>query len=359
MKILIISEGTSDYIYGGAIEKGFKKLGIETYRFTWGKYFIHHQYFDNDFGCSFLKDFFYRLQNKFRIGPIIFKINQEIIQDCLTKKPNLVFIYRGTHIYPNTIKFIKKNTGCKVFAYNNDDPFSNSYPKYFWRHYKNSVQHYDHIFSYRHKNIIDYKSLSYKNTSVLRSYYLDNKNFFLERLNTDKYNCDVIFVGHFENDGRDEFIKILIDNGIYLKLYGTLWERSKHYSYFVQKIGKIVPLYEDYNLALNSAKIALVFLSKINNDSYTRRCFEIPATKTMMMAKYTDDLNSMFEEGKDAEYFRNKEELLRKINHYLANENKLKEIGINGYKRLLRDGHEVTDRCREILKIYNLNSSGT
>lgn len=42
----------------------------------------------------------------------------------------------------------------------------------------------------------------------------------------------------------------------------------------------------------------------------------------MMMAEYTDDLNRMFYGGKEAEYFRDKNELLEKVKYYLANQDK-------------------------------------
>lgn len=353
MKIFIIADGLGEEIYDSAFFRGFKELGHEVYRFTWKEYFKHYQYasrYKTD-GNKF-KSIYYRAQNKFTFGPAVCEINRDILDECINIKPDLVFIYRGTHIYPKTIKKIKEKTGCKVFGYNNDDPFSSSYPKYFWRHYRNGIKYYDHIFSYRYKNIDDYKAISYEKVSLLRSYYLKDKNFYMDDLKTEKYKCDVIFIGHFEDDGRDEAIKLLIENGVDIKLYGTTWEKSKYYNYFVKKLGNILPLYDNYNLALNSAKIALVFLSKKNNDTYTRRCFEIPATKTMMMAEYTDDLNSMFKERKESEYFRDKNELLEKVKYYLANEEKIKEIGENGYRRLLDDGHEIVDRCKEVLKVY-------
>ena len=126
----------------------------------------------------------------------------------------------------------------------------------------------------------------------------------------------------------------------------------KYYNFFVnyQKCD-IVPLqYKDYNLAINGAKIALVFLSKLNNDTYTRRCFEIPATKTMMLSEFTNDLSSMFEEGVEAEYFRSKRELVDKINFYLKNDKERIKIGNNGNDRLLRSEHEAMDRCKQVLK---------
>jgi len=352
MKILIVADWHGE-IYAQAFCNGFKSLGYDTCKFSWKEYFYHYQYANRyETDNNKIKSFYYRLQNKFLIGPVLWKINKDLIQQCEELQPDLVFIYRGTHIYPSAIKKIK-SLGSKVFGYNNDDPFSSEYKSYVWRYYKNSIPLYDWIFSYRWKNIDDYKAIGYDKVSLLRSYYLKGNNFYIENLQNKKYKYDVVFIGHFEDDGRDEAIKLLVDNGIDIRLYGTEWNQSKYYDFFVKTFGEIKPVYNDYNLALNSAKIALVFLSKLNNDTYTRRCFEIPATKTMMMAEYTDDLNSLFQEGIDAEYFRNQDELLEKVKYYVSNDERLNEIGTNGYNRLMKDGHEVTDRCKEMIKVYD------
>lgn len=150
----------------------------------------------------------------------------------------------------------------------------------------------------------DYRRLGYNNTSLLRSYYIKEKNFPIPKLPTKKYCHNVVFIGHFEDDGREEYIKCLMkDDEIDFHLYGTLWDRSKYAMEIRSRFGEIKPLYDDYNLVLNSARIALVFLSKRNNDTYTRRCFEITAARTFMLSEYTEDLDSMFKEGVEAEVF--------------------------------------------------------
>ena len=271
------------------------------------------------------------------------------------EKPDLVFIHRGSLIFAETIKEIKKS-GATIFGYNNDDPFSKKYPFYLWRHFLKAVPYYDHIFVYRYKNIEDYKKMNYHRISLLRAYYIKEKNFPIKKLPTDKYICDVLFAGHWENDKRDECLKAMIDSGVNLKIFGPEWQRSRYYKFFNNKLGyQIYSLnLEDYNLALNSAKIALCFLSKLNNDSYTRRNFEITATGTFMLTEYSDDLNNnLFREGKEAEYFRDKNKMLKKINYYLINEAEREEIAEAGYERLMKDGHEITDRAREVLRIFN------
>lgn len=344
MKILVVGEFRWE-IYESALYDAFNQLGYDTYKFEWGSYL--------DNSSNYLKSIYNKFQNKFTIGPAIKRINNDLIKYCKTINPNLVFIYRGTHILPSTIKKISEQ-GIIIFGYNNDDPFSKVYPNYYWRHYIRGIKYYSHIFAYRKKNIDDYKKVGYSQVTLLRSYYIKSRNHHIDELINKNYKTDVIFIGHFEDDGRDIYLKSLVNAGIKIKIYGDResWQRSENFSVLDKICGPIVQIRNDYNLALNSAKIALVFLSKINNDSYTRRCFEIPATKTLMVSEYTDDLNSLFQEKKEAIYFRNESEFLENIKYYLINKNQRKEIGVAGYKRLVSEGHEVQDRVNEIINIY-------
>ena len=159
-------------------------------------------------------------------------------------------------------------------------------------------------------------------------------------------------IGHYEDDGRDEIMLDLLKSDINFKLYGQKWFLSPHYEEICQLNNGVEPLFDDYNLALNSSKIALVFLSKLNNDTYTRRCFEIPAAKTLMLSEFTEDLDSLFKKDQEAVYFQTHQELKNKIDHYLNNEDERTAIIEKAYQRLVNDGHEVTDRASEIIKTY-------
>jgi len=338
MKILVAGDFNTA-IHEQAFFNAFKKLGYEVEQFKFSSYLDS-------------KDLFTRIQNKFRFGPQIYQINKDFLSAVLRMRPDFIFLYRGAFIFPKTLKAIRKE-GITLFGYNNDDPFGTQYPFYFWRHFKKGIPYYDHIFVYRHKNIEDYKNIGYVNTSILRSYYIEEKNFPISNISENKYSHDVIFIGHYEDDGRDEYIKAIIENGIDFRLYGPEWRRSKFYNLFKEKFGDIPYVKEDYNLALNSAKISLVFLSHLNSDTYTRRCFEIPATKAFMCATYSDDLNSLFEEGKEAEYFKTKEELVEKLLFYTSHDEERKKIAEAGYARLKKDGHEVVDRAQEVINTFS------
>lgn len=352
MNILIVADWHGAEIYAEVFKTGFEKLGHTVARFSWKEYFHHYQYPDRyETDGNKLKSIYYRFQNKLIIGPVISKINRDLIVFSEQFSPDFIFVYRGSHILPATLKILKQHSNCKIYGYNNDDPFSPKYPKYLWRHFLAGVPEYDHLFCYRQQNIADFNAIGAKQVSILRSYYTAERNYPVD-IACSAYQCDVIFIGHFEDDGRDLCLLSLLQSQHKVRVFGTGWSQSLLYQQLVTLNGPIEPLYDDYNHALNSAKIALVFLSKLNRDTYTRRCFEIPATGTLMLSEYTEDLNSLFKKGIEADYFTSADELLAKVNFYLSNPKLLNEVAENGRRRLICDGHEVIDRIHEVLAVH-------
>lgn len=340
INILVVGDFLAP-IHEIAIADALESLGHNVSRFATSDYFRANNIFS---------EIYKKIQNKFNYGPLIDKLNKDLILKSQAISTNLVFIYRGTKIKKETV-LILKSRGALVFGYSNDDPFSSKYPFYVWKTYLESVPEYDHIFYYRDKNKQDYKNISFERVSLLRSYYIKKLNFPIISAEKNKYTCDVSFVGHFEEDGRDEYIKAIIDQGYNFQLHGPEWKSSKYFQLFTT-LGDINPVGKDYNLAINSTKISLVFLSRLNSDTYTRRCFEIPAAGTFMLSEYSEDLAGLFAPGKEVEYFKNKEEMLEKIKYYLAHQEEREKIAAAGHARVLRDGHEVSDRARQIISVY-------
>jgi spore maturation protein CgeB len=339
-KVLVVGDFIS-LIHEEAICRAFEDNQLEVHRFKFSSYFKSDFYF-----YTKLNNF----QLKYTIGPIISKINNDLFKHLSNNDYDFVFFYRPRIIRKSLLKFIYSRT--IVYFYNNDDPFGKNYKRYFWYKYFKGLEYCHHIFYYRNKNKLDYSSIGYNNITLLRSYYIKSINFPIYK----KKEYDVVFVGHFEDDGRDLYLKYLIDNGINLKIFGPEWHRCSNYDFFVKRIGEIHSLsLSDYNIVLNSSKIALVFLSTLNSDSYTRRCFEIPATNSFMLAQFSDDLSGLFKPGLEADYFYSKESLLSKVNFYLQNDKAREIIANSGFKRVVYDLHEVTERVKIILNQFNVD----
>jgi len=352
MKVLIAGDWHSD-LHEEELLKAFIRIGYQVSSFKWFSYFSVPPSSKN-FPSRILK----RLQNKYLVGPSVVLLNRDLITQAVEYRPDIVFIYRGSHILPDSIRAIKQRLPfCRIVGYNNDDPFSPRQPKYYWRHFLVSIPLYDLLLAYRLHNLSDFSRAGARSVSLLRSWYVPDRNYpvVLTPQEQIRYQCDVVFVGHYENDGRLEYLEEVVRNGYQLRIFGPpeTWIKPLKRSEVLNDLYPVQKVWgEEYCKALSAARIALCFLSKLNRDTYTRRCFEIPATKTVLFSEYTDDLAAMYIEGSEAVYFRNLEDFSEKLITLLGNNQRLLSIAEAGYQRALASGYDIDSRISQIFKSY-------
>lgn len=355
MKIVIAGNWHSA-IHEEPVYRALRQLGQEVVRFPW------HQYFTPPDSVLPLALPLFKAQNKFILGPLVSKLNRDLITRVSQQRPDVLFIYRGTHIYPETLRKIKKISPSTILVgYNNDDPFSPAWPRWMWRHFVAGLPVYDLVLTYRHHNLEDFTKAGARRVSLFRSWFLPylHRPLTLSRSQLQRYGCDVVFIGHYENDGRLAAIEALVRAGFHVRVFGPYkglgsegWHGRIDKSPILRTMAPTRYLNgTEYVAALCGAKIGLCFLSKKNRDTYTRRCFEIPACGTALFSEYTDDLASIFVEGQDAEFFRSKNELVEKVSYYLANPGLLDKLRTRGLLRVHKDGHDVVSRMRKLLEI--------
>ena len=309
MNILIVGDWHSN-VHEECLKIAFKKLGHEAHKFSWHQNFNTNKY-------NFFYGLFLKIQNKFVIGPEIRSINDDLVSKAKSLSPDVIFLYRGTHIWPCTVKLLR-GMGIKIISYNNDDAFSKLQPRWRWRHFIHSIIHSDICLAYRHCNLEELKQHGAKCVYLFRSWFVPDQNFRIDKnvLEKKKYQCDVIFAGHYEDDGRLQILEEVLKQGWSLKLYGHAdqWRKPLKSSKILKHLNPIQPVWgKDYNMAINGAKVALCFMSKMNRDTYTRRCFEIPASGTVLMAEYSADLNNLFVDNESIILFKNVNEFLLKF----------------------------------------------
>ncbi len=284
------------------------------------------------------------------IGPVI-KINKDLLDLVHRNQIDYIFLWNCNHILPSTLKEIKR-CNIKIIVYNNDDPYgsvvANKKPwiqffQFFW--FLKSLRFSDTIFVYRPANIKEASksSISSAKIKLLKPYFIPSEESIA--LKDNIYKQDVIFIGHFEDDNRSDDLEYLFSKNIDLKIYGTGWKHR-----FTQYQHYIYPLYgDDYITTLKESRICLCFLSKMNRDVYTRRCFEIPGLGKLLLCERTPEMQELFKEDQEAVFFSNKQELLKKIEWLLANPSKIEQIADAGQRRVFKDGHDIKSRTIEIL----------
>lgn len=350
MKVLVAGDWHSD-LHETEVCNSLKRLGHEVLEFKWFHYFK----FDVSKPCSF-GALVKRIQNKFVAGPLIEKINRDFLAQVLKQKPDVIFVYRGTHLKEATLRSIRRSLpDCKLIGYNNDDPFSPKQPRYLWRHFMACVPIYDLMLAYRHANLGDFRSAGAKQVDLMRSWYVPDRSYPIELAEADKklYECDVVFIGHYESDQRLEYLEAIVKKGYSLRLFGPAkyWQKPLEHSSVLKHLAPTRMVWgEDYNKALCGAKIALCFFSKLNRDTYTRRCFEIPATQTLMLSEYSDDLATLYEKGVEADFFSSQEEFLERIDFYINNNDVRARVAERGYSKVSSAGYDIDTRISNMLK---------
>lgn len=295
------------------------------------------------------KDFFLRIERHYKRGVHVSQINRKIIRYVENNDVDIVFLYTCDIITPATVKRISKKA--YVAIYNNDNPFSDFYPKYMWKNMLNSIKYANIVYSFRTSNIKQYERLGAKRVDLLRGYYIHGRNYYIPDEDINLIIPKVCYIGHYEDDGREEYIEMLVEAGIEVGVPAD-WPKNiqnNHLKYLDNTHSR-------YNEILNKSKIAIVFLSSINKDTYTTRTFEIPVVKTLMVAPRNDDVISLYDEDKEAVFYDSKEELLQKVQYYLEHEEERKCIAEAGFDRVMRDGHEAKDRVKQIISDFEKNS---
>lgn len=291
------------------------------------------------------------LKKRLYFGNFIKKINIELIKMVHQEKPDIVFIYAGHPIKPETIQQLKEFSW--VTGYHNDDPFGKYGKRSYFRIFRKSIPYYSSHHVYRKKNIIDYRNIGIDKVKLLRAYYCPWLHYPIKS-NEKYYNNDIIFIGSGEPGSRCEYIEYLINYKCPLKIYGDKkWERYlKKYTY--NELTPIEPAFgEEYNKLITNSKICLAFFNKGNNDLYTRRVFEIPACKGFLLAQRTEIMQELYKEGVEAEYFNNNEELLDKCNFYLNNNSLRNKIANNGYNRCINSGYDIYSKVTQWINDIN------
>lgn len=341
MRILVVGRDNY-YIYQRALYDAFNSLpDVSADIFSTKIYYSYR---------SEIEHFFVRIQDHLNLGPIIRRLNKDLYELLQQKRYDVVFIYGCCEIYPVTVRKIKK-MGMKVFSYQNDDIFSDYYPWYYWRYAKKICAYVDINYVYRKKNITDLSRMNIRNAKLFRSYYISKNNYICEKYELLSDTPEVICLAHYENDCRIEYLEELCKNQIQVGVPAGLAEHlDAKYSDYVKVIQNTMA--PDYNRLLSSCKIPIIFLSTLNHDTYTRRCFEIPAAGAIIFCQYTYDMNSLFEEDKEAVYFRDKKEFIEKIKYFLEHDQERKNIARAGTDKLMSTGHEVRDRAQAVYEDY-------
>lgn len=281
------------------------------------------------------------------------KANDWLLRTARLETPALIWIEKGNMIRPGTLRHLRRLCPDAVIAsYSDDDMYNRTNRTWV---YTRGLRYYDVVFTTKSYNAdaAELPRLGARRVVMVdKAYDPDHhRPQSLDDREKEWLASDVGFIGSFERP-RAEDMLYLAQHGVPVRIWGNGWDgfHPAEANLIIERRALINTAENAlYSKAISTTKINLAFLRKANRDLHTDRSIEIPACGGFLMAEYSDEHARLFEENKEAVFFRSRDELVEKIQYYLAHESKRQEIAAAGLQRCLNDGYSHQHRVAFML----------
>ncbi len=296
-------------------------------------------------------------------GPSYRRLNADLLSLCRKAKPDILWVDKGYWIWPSTLKSLRSQG--IYLAEHNTDYLHHKTLRMRWLYYLlgKGLPYYDHYFTTNKPDFDEISKWSRRPKAHFTHLGYDNRRFHSRPLTLEEareWSSELLFVGHHE-PRTEAGIVALIKAGLPVTVSGAGWSRATDQAALA---GRYIDRYmsgDDYVRALKGAKIGLCFVSEYNANQTAARSLEIPACGTFLLAMRTRQHLDLFEEGKEAEFFENHEELCAKAKYYLEHGDERREIARRGCQRSAQSDYSYSRYMRDdwatLLKAFHASRS--
>ena len=297
----------------------------------------------------------YLFKIRYRLGDIsVFKIlNIELIKSCLKIKPDIVWVFKGFEVFPETILKLSK-IGIYLVNYNPDHPFIRTSVMHGGKNIPEAIPFYDLHFAYN-TSLVDKLRLEYNKKCVRLpfGYELDNNTF--KKCSSEREVIKLCFIGTPDLE-RTKFLIEIAKSGFEIDIYSLTYPFRRLLQN--EKRIKLYPVITGYEFWKNARRyrIQINFLREHNMGSHNQRTFEVPAVGGVLLSEYSYEQAEFFIEDEQVFLFRNQIDMLNKISLLLdKNTNEIDEIRQSAYEASVGNKYSYKDRTwivsREFEKI--------
>lgn len=300
MRILIVG---ADYQW--AIENHFVKhvsgLGSSVELFPAQRYFYEYYY----------KNIVTKLICRLGLSRIYHEINANLLKRVEEFKPNVVFVFKGMEVLPETLINLKQ-AGIKLVNYNPDNPFIFSGYGSGNKNVSESLMLYDLHLTYNLEILEKLKSMQLKSEFFPFAFEeeIDQAPELIEAAEVLK-PC---FLGNPDKN-RVDFLNQLADRGVKLDVYGNDWAKNS----IDPNITAFPPVYGDEMITvLRKYRVQLNLMRIHNLNSHNMRSLEIPGHGGIQLAPRTVEHERLFKEGEEIFLYNDVDDCVVQIDKLLS-----------------------------------------
>lgn len=335
MKILV-SCSKDKYGLGMSFVRNFAKLSLET------ELFFDDKIYEESFKT--LKNrYSHRLFWKFFSIPV----RKHFLNVIESSKPDIILIFKGAYYHPFFLKKIKKNwPKIPLFCYAPDNLFV--------RHHsvsnnwiRSAIPCYDAYFIWGKFLLAKLLAAGAKRAEYVPFGYDPDIHYPVKVTEAEKklFGSDITFVGSWDKN-REEWLNYVADYN--LKIWGGGWNRAN--KKLRDKWQGRVAIGEELAKVCASSKIILDVLRPYMLPAHTMKIFEIPGCGGFLLSSKGKEFDDFFKEGEEIVTFSNPEEMLKKLDFFLKQDDLRKKIVEAAQKKVQNYGY--INQARKIIAVY-------
>jgi spore maturation protein CgeB len=285
---------------------------------------------------------FRSLGARYKIGPLLWNINS-YINKHLTKDYDLIWVDKGVFISKNTLLNIRSKAKTLIHYTPDMAFYANKTSKFI-----SNMDTYNYLVTTKSAELSMYEKVADANKIILvkQGYDLKVHKAYYSFEEKEDY---ISFIGLYE-PSRGEIVQKIIDQNIHVKVAGNGWlnfvTKNKNNPYFTFVGNGLFS--SEYSKFISKSIMSLGLLSKNFPEFHTTRTFEIPACNTALITEVNNETSSFYKTN-EAIFYNDTNDLIEKIEYFIKNKQELKEITLNGNKKVISSGCDYKSILQNIL----------
>lgn len=315
-----------------------------------------HKYF-NEFGADTklfpAQSIFYNFHQKNIINKILYRLGLTNITKAINThfkkivdgfKPNVVLVFKGMEIFPETLQWLKQQN-IFIANYNPDNPFIFTGRGSGNSNITQSLPLYDLHLTYN----VEIEQQLKQQLNIPTGFLPFGFELSEEVVKECEQQPEIIkccFLGNPDKD-RAALISELADKGIDIDVFGNDWNKFVSH----KNITTHPPVYgNDLWGKLRQYRVQLNIMRVHNLNSHNMRTFEVPGVGGIMIAPDTVEHRMFYEEGKEVFLYSSTDECVTKM-QYILNLPKADAdaIRFNARQKCLQQGYTYKGRAASLL----------
>ena len=287
------------------------------------------------------------LRQRFPVGPLVSKINRELLVEVRASRPDVVFFDKPIYYTKETIEEIK-HSGALTVSYNQDGPFG---PRNdgCWHTFYKVFRLFDLHCLFRAADVIRYRDWGLNYIKTMFSFEPAMQYSPPEGWTDRDRTRQVSYIGS-PLEERPRFLQDLAEEKrIPVVISGPNWRKFLSPEVYARYVSHGYLSDAEYREAIWKSRINLAFISHLNEDDIGHKSIEIAACGSFLLAVRSAGHLECFEEDREAVFFSSLEECAEKARFYLGRPELREAIGRRARERAVRSGYDNDTQLARIL----------